>query len=270
MNEFKTIDRILRGDAACLEEIKQGSVGSQAGAMVRVGLLLGALYGVCMGLFASLRPEGPGVAQLFASAVKVPLLFLLTLLVTFPSLYVSSALSKSQLRFLPTLRLLLAASTVNLVLLASLGPVTAFFTLSSDSYPFMVLLNVVFFGIAGLVGLGYLRRSLTQVFLPPERKRQPLIPPIPTSNPSPSDSPENAAVPEPPALREIPVFARPHEVDAATRIFTIWMFVFGVVGCQMGWILRPFIGSPDRPFEWFRPRSSHFLEALGDALRLVF
>ncbi len=30
----------------------------------------------------------------------------------------------------------------------------------------------------------------------------------------------------------------------------------------MGWVMRPFIGSPTQPFTWFRPRESNFLEAI--------
>ena len=40
---------------------------------------------------------------------------------------------------------------------------------------------------------------------------------------------------------------------------------------QMGWLLRPFIGTPQRPFEWFRERDSNFLldvvRTLGDLFR---
>ena len=92
------------------------------------------------------------------------LLFLLTLCVTFPSLYVFSALFGSRLRADVSLRLLLLAVAVNLAVLASFGPVTAFFTLSTESYPFIVLLNVVLFAIAGFIALGFLRRAIAVVF----------------------------------------------------------------------------------------------------------
>ncbi len=38
----------------------------------------------------------------------------------------------------------------------------------------------------------------------------------------------------------------------AIRILQIWILVFGFVGAQMAWSLRPFIGSPDREFEFLR------------------
>lgn len=38
----------------------------------------------------------------------------------------------------------------------------------------------------------------------------------------------------------------------AIRILQIWILVYGFVGAQMAWSLRPFIGSPDREFEFLR------------------
>ena len=37
----------------------------------------------------------------------------------------------------------------------------------------------------------------------------------------------------------------------------IWCVVYGVVGAQMGWLLRPFLGSPDLPFTLLRPREDN-------------
>jgi len=34
------------------------------------------------------------------------------------------------------------------------------------------------------------------------------------------------------------------------------------VGAQMGWDLRPFIGNPNQPFAWLRPRESNFFEGV--------
>ena len=38
--------------------------------------------------------------------------------------------------------------------------------------------------------------------------------------------------------------------------------MFAIVGAQMGWVLRPFIGSPELHFSWFRERDSNFFEAI--------
>lgn len=42
-----------------------------------------------------------------------------------------------------------------------------------------------------------------------------------------------------------------------------WIFVFALVGIQMGWLLRPFIGDPGQPFQPFRP------DAWGNAYVVV-
>jgi len=39
----------------------------------------------------------------------------------------------------------------------------------------------------------------------------------------------------------------------ASPLFYSWLAAFAVVGCQLSWILRPFIGSPFFPVEFLRP-----------------
>jgi hypothetical protein len=267
MREFlRSIDRLLRGEYARPEDLSAGRILAPARGLVLMGLLLGAFYGAFMGLYAGLRDQNATWQQLVACMAKVPLLFLLTLLVTYPSLYVFSALSNSRLGFGHTLRLLLAAVVVDLALLASFGPVTAFFTFSTESYAFMVLLNVTFFAIAGFVGLGFVRRALNSVFkierAPEPREPAPAQPgvlPLATGRPP--------AAPEAPLLAQVlGISSAPTEVRRARRISFVWSIVYGVVGAQMGWILRPFIGAPSREFSWFRERESNFFEACFAAL----
>ncbi len=53
-------------------------------------------------------------------------------------------------------------------------------------------------------------------------------------------------------------------------VFRLWVIVFGLVGAQMGWVLRPFIGNPRIPFSWFRPRESNFFMAVAQAFAGLF
>ncbi|MCA8978862.1 MAG: hypothetical protein H6831_08070 [Planctomycetes bacterium] len=246
-----TIDSVLRGKLTRKEDLAAGRIDVPVLRLVAAGVLLGVVYGLCMGLFAVMREGNPSTAQLLATTVKVPLLFLLTLIVTYPSLYVVSALFDSRLRSAQTMRLLLTAVCVNLALLASLGPVTVFFTLSTDSYPFMVLLNVLFMGISGLAGLAFLRRALDAVFS------------IPVSGGVPRPAPPGAET----GQKSAAVAAWRPVTPPSRRIFTFWILIYGVVGAQMGWILRPFIGSPGLEFQFFRERGSNFFAAVIEALQ---
>ena len=123
-------------------------------------LLLALFYGFCMGMYPGCRVEDPSWLRWLACTLKIPALFLLTLCVTFPSLYVVNALVGSRLQLLAVLQLLVAALAVNLAVLASTGPIVAFFSFSTTNSPFMVLLNVLVFAISGLLGMIFLLQTL--------------------------------------------------------------------------------------------------------------
>lgn len=44
----------------------------------------------------------------------------------------------------------------------------------------------------------------------------------------------------------------------AITILQVWILIFGFVGTQMAWSLRPFIGTPDLGFQIFREQESNF------------
>lgn len=264
---LQDLDRVLRGEFTRPDDLARGRVGMSGVRLLTGSLLLGVTYGACMGLFGVLRAQGPSWEQLVATSIKVPLLFLLTLLVTYPSLYVFSALAGSRLQFGHTLRLLLAAIAVNSIVLASFGPVTGFFTLSTTSYPFMVLLNVLFFAIAGIVGVAFLRKALGAIFVqavPSEPATPAQAPETEQSDASPA---AGASSPQPGYASGVPQYA---PRDPARGVFRIWIVIYGVVGAQMGWILRPFVGDPDLPFEILRERESNFFEAVVRAIAALF
>jgi hypothetical protein len=52
-------------------------------------------------------------------------------------------------------------------------------------------------------------------------------------------------------------------------VFRCWVVLFALVGAQMGWVMRPFIGTPELPFTWFRERESNFFAAVLHALGKV-
>ncbi|MEW6746268.1 MAG: hypothetical protein AB1486_26300 [Planctomycetota bacterium] len=247
------IDSLLRGEFVAPDRLREGRIGAPARTLVTISLMLGGTYGLCMGLHAALRAPSEGFLQALSSTVKVPLLFLLTLVVTFPSLYAFSALAGSRLRLAATLRLIVHAIALNLAILASFGPVTAFFALCTTSYPFMKILNVIFFGVTGVISLRILHRTLLAL-LEDEAPAEPPQGATTASAPQENEGAESQA-PAPARRRH-----RDSPEQRARRIFAVWFVVYGVVGAQMGWVLRPFIGSPDLPFQLFRPRQSSFFE----------
>ena len=235
-NWIRQLDELLRGERTRDDLLASGRFELPLGVFIPVAVLLGASYGFFMGWFSLTAGRADAGMQLVAATVKLPALFILTLLVTFPSLYVFNALVGTRLRFIAAMRLLVATIVVNLAVGASLGPILAFFTLSTTSYSFMVVLNVVLLGIAGVVALGFLLRTLRRL----------------------------GSGLGTPGLAESPAPVREPE---AGSIFYVWIVIYGLVGAQMGWLLRPFIGHPKLPFEWFRVREGNFFVGVYSALR---
>ncbi len=263
---FRSLDRLLRGEATDVKSLQRGDIDIPLPGMTVLIIVLGVAYGACMGSFALMRAAGPVYEQVAASMAKVPLLFLLTLLITFPSLYVFNALVGSRLRFFSILRLLIASTSVTLAVLASFGPIVAFFSVSTTSYPFMVLLNVVMFAVAGSLGIGFLLQTLNRLSVIDEASRRRPVEPIAADLST--EHPAGAPPPEDLSPLEMP---RGQILGAHVRtVFRCWMAVFGLVGAQMSWVLRPFIGNPDEPFTLFRPRQSNFFEALWHTLINLF
>lgn len=240
---FRELDRILRGESAWTGPGETSSI--PIGSLIKANLLLAAGYGVCMGFFGLFaRGEDWEFRQVIACAIKVPALFLLSLLVTFPSLYVFNTLIGSRLRFADLARLLTAATGILTAVLAGFGPIVAFFSVTTISYPFAILMNVAAFGVASAFGIVHLYRMLGIFSRGMER--------------TPKGDESNSADAMPARSRE-----------ESRHIFYLWTVLFALVGAQMSWVLRPFIGSPDLPFAWFRPREGSFFEAVARSFRAI-
>lgn len=50
------------------------------------------------------------------------------------------------------------------------------------------------------------------------------------------------------------------------KVFRIWIIIFAFVGMQLGWNLRPFVGSRDMEFELFREKEGNFYLAVIDSI----
>ena len=173
---------------------------------------------------------------------------------------------------------------VTLAVLASFGTIVAFFSFTTTSYPFMLLLNVVVFAAAGGLGLMFLLQTLHRLS----------VAQIPPATAAAGDARSGVAaaalclprskrirwmsrsIPYRRGLRHAPAAGALDRLEGhilgphIRLVFRIWVLVFALVGAQMSWILRPFIGSPNQPFTWFRPRQSNFFEAVANAISRLF
>ncbi|HEX8916610.1 MAG TPA: hypothetical protein VF796_29940 [Humisphaera sp.] len=281
---IRALDRVLKGEATRPASLRGGTIDLPVGGLLLVVVALAAVYGACMGSFALMArwdstSRADGYMQILASAGKVPLLFALTLVVTMPSLYVFNALVGSRLGFAAVGRLMVAALAVTMAVLASFGTIVVFFSLCTTSYPFIVLLNVLTFAVAGLLGMRFLlqtlqRLSAAQVIAEANAATPAVEPAAPhatavTLAPGetvPAAAPEHGAATPPPLPGALDRLHDQVFTPQVKTVFRVWIVVFGLVGAQMGWVLRPFIGSPTTPFTFFREREGSFFEAVGTKL----
>ncbi|HYN88460.1 MAG TPA: hypothetical protein VER55_08010 [Ardenticatenaceae bacterium] len=190
-----------------------------------------ALYGAVLGISHS-------PLQALASAIKLPILFLLTIAICLPTLYLFNLFSGGQLSAQQTLALMLAAITVTSALTVAFAPITLFFLITAPDYGFFVLLNVAILTLTGSLGLRFLAQG------------------IDTINALELEDAAEAATERAEEQADVVPARRVHPMNI--HLLRLSLLLYGFVGTQLGWTLRPFFGIPDRPFQLFRSIEGNF------------
>jgi hypothetical protein len=355
------IERILRDREGIWRQIgEERDLGKLTKQMLYSSVVALACYGAVLGASSS-------VAQSALSAVKLPLLFLMTLAICLPTLYLFNLVFGARLQVKQALALVMVTITVTSVLSLAFAPISLFFLITAFSYEFYKILNVAILTMTAFVGLRFLTsgmRSLNEhtaaiaAARRAERERQereeaaalaalsapeesadapvspapalvaadapaavtaeavaaaapvsavpvsaapvavaapanglvstvvvPPVPPVPHVPPmapgQPLLMPDGRTVypvahyPQPiPAMhaapRPAPPQLAPGERPASMTLLNVWILLFGFVGTQLAWTLRPFFGSPDEPFQIFRQIEGNFYVEIVRAIGRLF
>jgi len=225
---LKLLDELLRRRETFFEEIFNGQRVSVRIRWFLVAIVvLSGFYGGTMGAMSFTADFQTGVLQSLTSAVKVPALFLLSVAICLPVLYVVLVLMGARLSFAQALALIFLALALNSVLLASCAPIVVFFTVTGSDYHFIKLLHVAVFAFSGFWAMKALWQGLSAMC-----EKSDLYP------------------------------------KRAVSILKVWILVFGFVGTQMAWSLRPFVGSPGLGYALFRTgREGNFYAAVWVSAR---
>jgi hypothetical protein len=138
------IDRILRG----------ASVRLLPGVIVVA--LCGAVYGAVMGAFGGFDGDRP--LQILFSAIKVPMLILVTTMLAMPSYFVVNALFGLRNDFGQAFRAVVSTQTAVAIVLAALAPFTALWYASTKDYNEATTFNALMFAVASLAAQWVLRK----------------------------------------------------------------------------------------------------------------
>lgn len=148
---------ILRQRETFFTEIKEGiNLEGKTRSMIIASSVFLALYGAVLGSSSGIA----GVAQALSSAIKLPILFLLTSIICLPTLYLFNTLFGARQSIRQNLALYLAPITVMTVMLFGFAPIVLFFLLTTSDYQFFKLLNVGVFALSGLIGMWFLVKGM--------------------------------------------------------------------------------------------------------------
>lgn len=155
---FTMSEWIMRDRLSFFEEVRtHRDLGAKLRSMILSSLCYLALFGVVLGMSHSWM-------QALMSAIKLPMLFLVTLLICLPTLYFFNLLYGSQLTFQQTTTLMMAAVTITGALSLAFASISLFFWLTiGEQYTILILLNVIILGISSWWGLSFLRQGMLHV-----------------------------------------------------------------------------------------------------------
>jgi hypothetical protein len=232
-----------------------------------------AIYGAVLGASHSAMQAG-------SSAVKLPLLFLATLAICLPTLYLFNLIFGSRLSMMQAITLIMTCITVMSVLALAFAPISLFFLITAHNYEFIKLLNVSILVLSALVGLRFLTSGMAalnayqQQQLAADQAEMAAIPAQSDGSLVAAHGGGGVAVlpmaPAAPGLVIRPPLAPPPPRPASMTLLYIWILLFGFVGTQLAWTLRPFFGSPDEPFQVFRHLEGTFYEDIFRTIGNLF
>ncbi|MBI5054498.1 MAG: actin-binding WH2 domain-containing protein [Chloroflexi bacterium] len=211
-NIFTVIPTFLRHPEKFFQSIsKSESIGMKAFSLLVSSIMFLAIYGFVTGLSHSLP-------QALSSAVKMPVLFVATIFFCLPAFYFFSLVLGTKLSLIQVTTVMLAAIGVTAFLLLGLSPITLFFVLTSDNFPFFRLLAVVFVAMSGGVGIYFLWHGMIT----------------------------------------IEVDSNASHANLRRLLLGGWFILYAFIGSQMTWRLSPFVNDPTLPFEFIRPTRDNF------------
>jgi len=117
--------------------------------ILRMALLftgLTAFYGLVMGCYS-------GWLQALTAAVKVPVMFFLSLLVCFPAFFLIQYILGSRMSLSLMTGMILSGFVLTGAIMVSFTPVVVFFILTGGDYHFLQLMHVAVFALSGVFGM---------------------------------------------------------------------------------------------------------------------
>jgi hypothetical protein len=151
-NPMSAIEAILRQPRRVMFQLRQSGAGNLIGAMLLIAILCSLIYGVVVGSFSM-------GTQLWAAPAKIAGGLLFSALICLPSLYIFACLSGSKARLVEVVGLVCGLLMLMTILLIGFAPIAWLFSQSTESLNWMGALHLIFWGIATIFGLRFLKNG---------------------------------------------------------------------------------------------------------------
>jgi hypothetical protein len=278
-------------DGIWRQVVAEHQLGQMTYRMFLTSVVSLAVYGAVLGASHSWM-------QAASSAIKLPLLIIATLAICLPTLYLFNLIFGARLTMIQAVTLIMTCITVMSVLALAFAPISLFFLISAHNYEFFKLLNVAILVLSALVGLRFLTAGMAALntyqqqqlaaehaaqataeqadAVPAQASAQASVQASVHASAEANGGGGVAVLPMAPAVAGVsppfarPVYAPPPPRPASMTLLYIWILLFGFVGTQLAWTLRPFFGSPDEPFQVFRHLEGTFYEDIFKTISNLF
>jgi len=194
--------------------------------MFLLSLTMFAAFGFLIGISHS-------VLQAISSAIKLPLLFYITSLICFPTLYFFLSFLGSKQSTRQLFSFIVLCNTFIAMVLAAFAPVSFFFLITGYSYNLFKFINTIIFSVAGFTGIYLFYREIRKI------------------------------------IRDIAVENDVLKTQKGLLFLRLWAIMFAFIGLQLSFTLSPYFGIPGQKFMFFTSeKASFFSDIFGTISRL--
>ena len=147
---FSSVGKILTDHDRAIRDIKRNRM------LPKYFIESNLVIFICTIVFGAVLGTYVGGFQILINALKIPLLFFLTLYISLPIFYIISVLSNSGVDFLRLLTLLTTGYATAAVIIICFTPLVLLFIITGKDYAFTIFLMVGVLGLAGYFSFIYI------------------------------------------------------------------------------------------------------------------
>ncbi len=209
-----SIDRMLHKESSNIEVML----------MFLLSFVLYAAFGLLIGLSHS-------PLQGISSAIKLPLLFYITSLICFPTLYFFLSFLGIKQTSRQLFSFIILCNTFISLVLAAFAPVSFFFLITGYSYNLFKFINILILSIAGFTGIYLFYREIKRIIL------------------------------------DIPAEAEGSKIQKGMIFLRLWAILFAIIGLQLSFTLSPYFGIPGQDFIFFTKENANFFSDVNQTIQ---